>query len=336
MKSQIKVLVFDSKKYLKESLDKINHEGITFTYVETKLNESSVSLTKGFDTVLVFVHDDVNEKVLAKLKENNITSLFLRCTGYNNVDLAAAKKLGIKVYRVPSYSPHAIAEYTFALLLTINRRIHKAYNRTREYNFSLEDLVGRDLVKKTIGIIGYGKIGRLVANIALGFSMNVLVYDPFLTSLPQSENLRLVSELDELYKESDYISLHLPLTQSNFHLINKDAINKMKKGVTIINTSRGALIDSHALLEAIKERKVSAVALDVYEEEENIFYEDRSNHILDDEVLRDLIAMPNVIVTSHQAFLTSEALEEISRVSILNIKNYFEDSSYKENEISLN
>lgn len=336
MKSQIKVLVFDSKKYLKESLDKINHEGITFTYVETKLNESSVSLTKGFDTVLVFVHDDVNEKVLAKLKENNITSVFLRCTGYNNVDLATAKKLGIKVYRVPSYSPHAIAEYTFALLLTINRRIHKAYNRTREYNFSLEDLVGSDLVNKTIGIIGYGKIGRLVANIALGFSMNVLVYDPFLTSLPQSENLRLVSELDELYKESDYISLHSPLTQSNFHLINKDAINKMKKGVTIINTSRGALIDSHALLEAIKERKVSAVALDVYEEEENIFYEDRSNHILDDEVLRDLIAMPNVIVTSHQAFLTSEALEEISRVSILNIKNYFEDSSYKENEISLN
>lgn len=336
MKSQIKVLVFDSKKYLKESLDKINHEGITFTYVETKLNESSVSLTKGFDTVLVFVHDDVNEKVLAKLKENNITSLFLRCTGYNNVDLAAAKKLGIKVYRVPSYSPHAIAEYTFALLLTINRRIHKAYNRTREYNFSLEDLVGSDLVNKTIGIIGYGKIGRLVADIALGFSMNVLVYDPFLTSLPQSENLRLVSELDELYKESDYISLHSPLTQSNFHLINKDAINKMKKGVTIINTSRGALIDSHALLEAIKERKVSAVALDVYEEEENIFYEDRSNHILDDEVLRDLIAMPNVIVTSHQAFLTNEALEEISRVSILNIKNYFEDSSYKENEISLN
>lgn len=336
MKSQIKVLVFDSKKYLKESLDKINHDGITFTYVETKLNESSVSLTKGFDTVLVFVHDDVNEKVLAKLKENNITSVFLRCTGYNNVDLAAAKKLGIKVYRVPSYSPHAIAEYTFALLLTINRRIHKAYNRTREYNFSLEDLVGSDLVNKTIGIIGYGKIGRLVANIALGFSMNVLVYDPFLTSLPQSENLRLVSELDELYKESDYISLHSPLTQSNFHLINKDAINKMKKGVTIINTSRGALIDSHALLEAIKERKVSAVALDVYEEEENIFYEDRSNHILDDEVLRDLIAMPNVIVTSHQAFLTNEALEEISRVSILNIKNYFEDSSYKENEISLN
>lgn len=336
MKSQIKVLVFDSKKYLKESLDKINHEGITFTYVETKLNESSVSLTKGFDTVLVFVHDDVNELVLAKLKENNITSVFLRCTGYNNVDLAAAKKLGIKVYRVPSYSPHAIAEYTFALLLTINRRIHKAYNRTREYNFSLEDLVGSDLVNKTVGIIGYGKIGRLVANIALGFSMNVLVYDPFLTSLPQSENLRLVSELDELYKESDYISLHSPLTQSNFHLINKDAINKMKKGVTIINTSRGALIDSHALLEAIKERKVSAVALDVYEEEENIFYEDRSNHILDDEVLRDLIAMPNVIVTSHQAFLTSEALEEISRVSILNIKNYFEDSSYKENEISLN
>lgn len=336
MKSQIKVLVFDSKKYLKESLDKINHDGITFTYVETKLNESSVSLTEGFDTVLVFVHDDVNEKVLAKLKENNITSVFLRCTGYNNVDLAAAKKLCIKVYRVPSYSPHAIAEYTFALLLTINRRIHKAYNRTREYNFSLEDLVGSDLVNKTIGIIGYGKIGRLVANIALGFSMNVLVYDPFLTSLPQSENLRLVSELDELYKESDYISLHSPLTQSNFHLINKDAINKMKKGVTIINTSRGALIDSHALLEAIKERKVSAVALDVYEEEENIFYEDRSNHILDDEVLRDLIAMPNVIVTSHQAFLTSEALEEISRVSILNIKNYFEDSSYKENEISLN
>lgn len=336
MKSQIKVLVFDSKKYLKESLDKINHEGITFTYVETKLNESSVSLTKGFDTVLVFVHDDVNEKVLGKLKENNITSVFLRCTGYNNVDLAAAKKLGIKVYRVPSYSPHAIAEYTFALLLTINRRIHKAYNRTREYNFSLEDLVGSDLVNKTIGIIGYGKIGRLVANIALGFGMNVLVYDPFLTSLPQSENLRLVSELDELYKESDYISLHSPLTQSNFHLINKDAINKMKKSVTIINTSRGALIDSHALLEAIKERKVSAVALDVYEEEENIFYEDRSNHILDDEVLRDLIAMPNVIVTSHQAFLTSEALEEISRVSILNIKNYFGDSSYKENEISLN
>lgn len=336
MKSQIKVLVFDSKKYLKESLETINHDGITFTYVETKLNENSVSLTKGFDTVLVFVHDNINEKVLTKLKENNINSVFLRCTGYNNVDLKTAKRLGIKIYHVPSYSPHAIAEYTFAMLLTINRRVHKAYNRTREYNFSLEDLVGSDLVNKTIGIIGYGKIGRLVANIALGFNMNVLIYDPFLSFFPQSNNLKFVKSLDDLYKKSDYISLHSPLTEANFHLIDKNAISKMKKGVTIINTSRGALIDTNALLDAIKERKVSAVALDVYEEEENYFYEDRSNHILDDEVLRDLIAMPNVIVTSHQAFLTNEALEEISRVSILNIKNYFNDYSYSENEITLN
>lgn len=330
----INVLVFDSKKYLKESLEKVNHEGVVFTFTESKLNKDTVSLVKGFDTILVFVHDDISKEVLIELKNNGINSVFLRCTGYNNVDIAEAKKLGIKVYRVPSYSPNAIAEYTFAMLLTLNRRIHKAYLRTKEYNFSLEDLVGSDLVNKYIGVIGVGKIGRLVTKIALGFGMHVIAYDPYVSFNSNiDENIEFTSNIDEIYKKCDYITLHTPLVDSTFHLINEDAISKMKKGVMIINTSRGALIDSKALLDAIKSRKVSAVALDVYEEEDNIFFEDRSNHILDDEILRDLIAMPNVIVTSHQAFLTNEALGEISRTSISNIINYFKDTPNKENEV---
>lgn len=332
---EIKVLVFDSKRYLMDSLSNVDHDGITFTHVETKLNKDNVSLAEGFNTILVFVHDDINKEVLTKLKGYGITSVFLRCTGYNNVDLKAAKKLGIKVYRVPAYSPNSIAEYTFALLLSLNRRIHKAYNRTKEYNFSLEDLVGSNLKSKTIGIIGLGKIGRIIAKIANGFGMRVIGYDSNKAIFSVLDDNVEYASLREIYERSDYITLHAPLTESTFHLINKDSLARMKKGVMIINTSRGALIDSKALLDAIKSRKVSSVALDVYEEEENIFYEDRSNHILDDEVLRDLIAMPNVIVTSHQAFLTKEALEEISKISISNIKNFFEGNPNKENEIAV-
>ena len=333
--NEIKVLVFDSKRYLVDSLSNVNHEGISFTHVETKLNKDNVSLVEGFNTILVFVHDDINKEVLTKLKEYGITSVFLRCTGYNNVDLKTAKKLGIKVYRVPAYSPNSIAEYTFALLLSLNRRIHKAYNRTKEYNFSLEDLVGSNLTGKTLGIIGLGKIGRIVAKIANGFGMHVLGYDANKSIFSTLDDNVEYASLNEIYQRSDYITLHAPLVDSTFHLIDKKAIDKMKKGVMIINTSRGALINSKDLLEAIKSRKVSSVALDVYEEEENIFYEDRSNHILDDEVLRDLIAMPNVIVTSHQAFLTKEALEEISKTSISNIKNFFEGNPNKDNEIAV-
>lgn len=330
----IKVLVYDSKKYLKESLNKVDHKGICFTHVETKLSKDTVELAMGFDTVLLFVHDSVDKDVLNKLNEYGIKAVFLRCTGFNNVDLKTAKELGIKIYRVPAYSPHAIAEYTFALLQTLNRRIHKAYNRTREYNFSLEDLVGSDLVGKTIGVIGMGKIGRLVCNIALGFGMHVLVSDPF-AKPTKGEDIEFTT-LEELYKRSDYITLHAPLLESTFHMINEGSIEKMKKGVMIINTSRGALIDSKALLNGIKSRKISAVALDVYEEEENVFFEDRSNHILDDEILRSLIAMPNVIVTSHQAFLTNEALDQISKVSISNIENFINNTPNTENQIEYN
>lgn len=325
-----KILVYDSKIYTEESLESLPHEGIMFTYLKDKLNEVTVHLAKDYDSVLTFVNDTLNKNVLDELKKQNKKVIFIRCAGYNNIDIKQAYKNKILIYRVPAYSPYAVAEHAFSLLSTINRRIHKAYNRTREFNFSLEGFTGMDLYNKTIGIIGTGKIGRVMINIAKGYSMNVLAYDPYPNT--NTDGYTYVS-LEKLFTESDVISLHCPLNKDTKYILNKHAFSLMKKGVIIINTSRGELINSKDLLEAIKDRKVSAAALDVYEEEEDIFYEDRSNHILDDEVLRDLISMPNVIVTSHQAFLTNEALNNIAMTSISNISNYFKGTPNKENEV---
>ena len=318
----IKIAFYDTKSYDIPSFEKYGKErGIEFKFFESKLSEDTAYLAKGFDGVCVFVNDDVNKKVINILYSLGIKLLVLRCAGFNNVDVKAAFGK-IHVYRVPAYSPYAVAEHAISLLTTCNRRIHKAYNRTRDYNFSLNELTGCDLHDKYVGVIGTGKIGKIFIKICQGFGMHVLAYDKY-----PDLNLQDVEyvELDDLFRRSDFISLHCPLTEENKHLINKDNINIMKKGVGIINTSRGALINAKDLLEGIKSRKVGFACLDVYEEEADLFYEDKSGHILDDDTLRSLLSMPNVIVTSHQAFLTHEALNNIADTTTSNIISFFNE-----------
>ena len=324
----IKLAMFDTHSYDKESFEKYIKEDFSITFFETKLNEKTVELAKGYDAVCVFVNDTVNAQVIDKLYEFGVKIIALRCAGYNNVDLSHAFGK-IHVVHVPAYSPYAVAEHAMALLLTSIRRIHKAYIRTKDFNFSLDGLTGFNLYGKTVGVIGTGKIGRIFINICKGFGMNVLAYDKF----PNPEVTAKYVSLDELYKESDIISLHCPLTDETHHMINKKALEEMKKGVVLINTSRGALIDTEALLEGIKSRKIGAACLDVYEEESNIFFKDYSGHIIDDEILARLISMPNVIVTSHQAFLTNEALSNIAETTVSNVRSYFEKDAYCDNEL---
>ena len=326
----MKIAFFDTKQYDKQSFQSYaSKTGLDIKFFETKLNEDTVKLAKGYDAVCVFVNDVVNKEVIDALCKYDVKLIALRCAGFNNVDLKAAKDR-ISVVRVPAYSPYAVAEHTMALILTSVRRIHKAFIRTKSFNFSLNDLAGFDLYQKTIGIIGTGKIGKIFANICNGFGMNVIAYDKYPDS---SLNVEYV-ELSELFKRSDIISLHCPLTESTHHLINENAINQMKSGVLIVNTSRGALIDSSALLEGIKSRKVGGACLDVYEEESDFFFEDYSSHIVEDDTLARLISMPNVIVTSHQAFLTNEALENIAQTTIENITEFFATNRCQ-NEVSL-
>ena len=270
----------------------------------------------------------MNAAAIDKLYAMGVKLIALRSAGYNNVDVQAAFGK-IHVVHVPAYSPYAVAEHAIALLLTSVRRIHKAYNRTREFNFSLNGLTGFDFHGKTVGVIGTGKIGRIFIDICRGFGMKVIAYDRF----PASDSGIEYVTLDELFARSDVISLHCPLTDETRHMINAAAIEKMKKGVVIVNTSRGGLIDAEALLEGIKARKIGAACLDVYEEEADIFFEDRSGHILNDELLSRLISMPNVIVTSHQAFLTEEALNNIAETTVGNILSYFENDGICDNEL---
>lgn len=323
----MKIAFFDAKNYDVESFEKVEHDGIEFKFFETKLGADTAELAKGFDGVCVFVNDDVSAEVIDALYRGGVKVVALRCAGYNNVDVRHAYGK-IHVFHVPAYSPYAVAEHAMALLLTSVRRIHKAYNRTRDFNFSLSGLTGFDLHGKTVGVVGTGKIGRIFIDICKGFGMKVIAYDKF-----PAENcgIEYVS-LDTLFAESDIISLHCPLTKETYHLIDGDAIAKMKKGVYILNTSRGALIDAEALLEGIKGRKVGAACLDVYEEEADVFFEDFSGHIVSDDILARLITMPNVIVTSHQAFLTAEALNNIAETTVRNLRD-FERNGCGENEL---
>lgn len=316
------VAVFDTKQYDIPGFEKYTSDDVSFKFFETKITEDTAKLAKGFDAVVVFVNDTINKSVIDQLCEYGVKLIALRCAGFNNVDLEYAKGK-IPVVRVPAYSPYAVAEHTMALLLTSLRRIHKAYNRTREFNFSLNGFTGFDLHGKTIGVVGTGKIGKIFINICKGFGMNVIAYDLY---PDRSADINYVS-LDELFEKSDIISLHCPLTEENMYLINKDTIAKMKKGVFILNTSRGKLIDAEALLEGIKEKKVGAACLDVYEDENDIFFKDYSGHILQDDVLARLISMPNVIITSHQAFLTEEALDNIAKTTVDNITEFFENKN---------
>ncbi len=325
----IRIAFFDTKEYDRASFEPLEKEGeLQFKFLETKLGADTAELAKGCDAVCVFVNDDVNAEVIDKLYGFGVKIIALRCAGYNNVDVPHAFGK-IHVVHVPAYSPYAVAEHAMALLLTSIRRIHKAYNRTRDFNFSLNGLTGFDLHGKTIGVIGTGKIGRILIDICRGFGMQVIAYDAY----PAKDSGIEYVSLDELFERSDIISLHCPLTEDTKHMINSDAIDKMKKGVVILNTSRGGLIDAKALLEGIVARKIGAACLDVYEEEADIFFEDRSGHILNDELLARLISMPNVIVTSHQAFLTQEALHNIAQTTVSNIRSFYEKDGICDNEL---
>lgn len=320
----MKIAFFDTKPYDRKSFDKYSEKyGLILKYFETKLNEDTVDLAQGYDGVCVFVNDTVNAAVIDRLCEMGVKMLALRCAGFNNVDMKHAFGK-IHVLRVPAYSPYAVAEHTMALLLTSVRRIHKAYIRTKDFNFSLSGMTGFDLNGKTIGVIGTGRIGRVFIDICRGFGMRVLAYDRFpADGLDNGDALRYVP-LDELFEKSDIISLHCPLTEDTHHIINEASLAKCKQGVVILNTSRGALVDAEALLAGIKSRRVGAACLDVYEEESDFFFEDFSGHIMEDDTLARLISMPNVIVTSHQAFLTEEALENIAETTVKNIAELYE------------
>ncbi len=315
----MKLAFFDAKPYDKPAFDQYAEQnGIRIKYFETKLNADTAELARGCEAVCVFVNDTVDRTVIDCLCELGVKYLALRCAGFNNVDMKYARGR-LHVVHVPAYSPYAVAEHAMALLLTSVRRIHKAYIRSRDFNFSLSGLTGFDLHGKTVGVIGTGRIGRVFIDICRGFGMKVLAYDKFpAKELDNGDTVRYVS-LTELFSQSDIISLHCPLTEETYHIIDKEALETCKRGVVLINTSRGALVDAEALLAGIKSRRVGAACLDVYEEESDLFFEDNSGHILEDDVLARLISMPNVIVSSHQAFLTVEALENIAETTVANL-----------------
>lgn len=320
----IKLLFFDTKEYDKKLFDEYNKDyGYNITYLETKLNFETAPLAQGFDAVCIFVNDFVDKKTLDILKECGVKLIVLRCAGYNNVDIENLPD-GLKVVRVPEYSPYAVAEHTVALLLSIDRKIYKAYQRTKKYNFTLNGLLGFDIHNKTVGVIGTGKIGKAFIKIMKGFGTEVLAYDVFEDKEAEEKLGFRYTTLDELYQKSDIISLHCPLTNENNKMINSDSIDKMKDGVVIINTSRGKLIDTKSLIDKLEENKIGGLGLDVYEEEAEFFLNDMSNSYKRDRELSVLLSMPNVVITSHQAFFTREALDKIASVSLSNIKEFFE------------
>lgn len=313
--TQLTVALFSSQKYEQASFDvclKDQHD-IKLTHFEQSLDVNSTLLCQGFDAVCVFVNDIVNKTVITQLAQYGVKCILLRCAGFNNVDLAAANAHNIKVCRVPAYSPEAVAEHCVALMLTLNRKTHKAYNRIREDNFDLNGLLGFNLFKKTIGIIGCGKIGLALVNILNGFGAKVLVCDPY----AEQGNFTLC-DIDTLLAQSDVISLHCPLNEHTHHLINEQAFTKMKKGAMLINTSRGALIDSKACIVALKDKQLGYLGLDVYEQESELFFKDHRDEIMQDDVFSRLVSFPNVLVTGHQGFFTQEALNEIAQTTINN------------------
>lgn len=321
-KDTFKVAFFDAKNYDIQSFDaQLPSEGVEIQYFEPKLAAHTVALAQGFDAICAFVNDDLSPEVLDTLHSYGIQLVVMRCAGYNNVDLAAAYGR-IHVLRVPAYSPYAVAEHTLAMILTLNRKTHKAYYRTRENNFSIDGLTGFDLHGKTAGIIGTGKIGLIMIGILKGLGMRVLAYDPF----PREDTAASMGfsyvGLDELYGQADLVSLHCPLTPETLHIIGSGAIEKMKPGVMIINTGRGGLIDAPALVTGLKSGKIGYAGLDVYEEEGDYFFKDFSAVGIQDDVLARLLSFPNVLVTSHQAFLTQEALANIAETTYGNIQAF--------------
>ncbi|MGN1112476.1 MAG: 2-hydroxyacid dehydrogenase [Acutalibacteraceae bacterium] len=322
------IAFFDTKPYDREYFEKTPHDGLHFKFYVNKLTAETAFVAKGCEGAVAFVNDTIDEKAINELYACGVRVLAMRCAGYNNVDIKAAQGK-IKLVRVPKYSPYAVAEHTMALLLCLNRKLHRAFNRTRDYNFSINGLTGFDLHGKTAGIIGTGKIGQIFIDICRGFGMNIIAYDPYPL---ENSGIEYVSN-EELFRRSDIISLHCPLNDSTYHIIDENALNMTKKDVYILNTSRGALIDAEALLKALKDSRVGGAGLDVYEEESSLFFEDFSGSVIQDDVLSLLVNMPNVIVTSHQAFLTHEALTNIAEVTIDNLNSFFSGNELK-NEIT--
>lgn len=315
----MKVLFYDTKKYDIDSFTAMNESfNYKLKFLDFKLTLESAELAKGYDAVCVFVNDEVTADIIDKLHDLGVKMIALRCAGFNNIDFKAAYNK-IHVVRVPAYSPYAVAEHAIALIMTLNRKTHKAYIRTKESNFNIGGLTGFDLYGRTVGVIGTGKIGQKFIDIVNGFGMRVIAYDKF-----PNESLNVeYTDLDTLYKESDIISLHCPLLEDTKHIINTESINKMKDGVMIINTSRGGLINAKDLIRGLKTRKIGSAGLDVYEEEGDYFFEDFSDDMVTDDKLARLLSFPNVLVTSHQAFLTQEALKNIAETTLNNIKNFF-------------
>lgn len=323
----MKIAVFSAKSYDIEFLAHANEKyGYELDYFEVPLNRKTARLAAGADAVCAFVNDKLNAETLQALSELNIGMVALRCAGFNNVDIETAGKLGIRVMRVPAYSPHAVAEHAVALILTLSRKTHKAYNRVRDANFSLERFVGFDLEKKTVGVIGTGKIGQVFAGIMRGFNCNVLAYDPYPDKSLLNNGVRYAS-LEEVFTTSDIISLHCPLTPETHQLVNKRTLDLMKKGSMLINTSRGKLINTEDVIAALRSKHLGYLGIDVYAEEEKLFFRDLSEHIIDDEQIMQLSTFPNVLITAHQAFLTREALTEIAHTTMENISVYSKKES---------
>lgn len=315
----MRIAFFSSKSYDKEYFKKFgratNHDIVFF---DTALSQRTANLAEGCEAVCIFVNDKIDKDTINSLSKIGIKGILLRCAGYNNVDIAAAREHNIKVLRVPAYSPQAVAEHALALIMTLNRKTHKAFNRVRENNFSIEHLVGFNLHQKTVGIIGTGLIGQSFANIMTGFGCKLLAYDVYPNEVLKAQGVSYVS-LDELFKESDIISLHCPLTPETQYIVNQENIDKMKDGVMIINTSRGGLINTRDVINGLKTKKIGYLGMDVYEQEEDIFFRDLSESVLPDEAISRLMSFPNVLITSHQGFFTKEALEQIASVTLGNL-----------------
>lgn len=313
----MKIAFFSTKQYDKTYFEKLvtAHE---FVFFEAPLNEQTVNLAAGYQAVCVFVNDQLNKVVIKALHSQGVKLIALRCAGFNNVDIHTAAECGVTIVRVPAYSPHAVAEHAVALILTLNRKTHKAYNRVREGNFSLERLIGFDLFGKTVGVVGTGKIGQIFCGIMQGFGCNVIAFDLIANQPLMKAGVEYLPLIDVL-EQADIVSLHCPLSEQTKHLVNRDTISMMKDGVMLINTSRGGLINTGDVLEALKTGKIGYLGLDVYEQEETLFFNDLSENIIQDDVIMRLLSFPNVLITSHQGFLTEEALSEIAKVTLGNI-----------------
>ena len=330
----MKVAFFSSKSYDQEYFSKVNKNfGHTLEFFETRLNSSTVSLATGYDAICSFVNDQVDEPTLKTMKDLDIQLLSLRNAGFNNVDLEAAGKYNITILRVPAYSPEAVAEHALALILTLNRKTHKSYNRVREGNFSLERLIGFNISGKKIGVVGTGTIGKAFIKLLKGFNTEIFAYDPYPDEKLKNEGVKYVS-LEETLSRSDIISLHCPLNHDTYRMINANSLKNVKKGAMLINTSRGKLIDTEAVIDSLRDLQLGSLGIDVYAEEEKIFFKDLSEMIIDDDVISRLISLPNVLITAHQAFLTREALLQIAETTLQNITDFEQGTIKEKNEVS--